>query len=255
MKTNEHIPMKALAYSMMLLVLSLFSCSDSDPEQLPDDPIIHTRSGLIGENFYFSTNSTTLNNLSLESDDPEIAIGEFLTGINWIWIKTKKEGKTIVRLKDHDKILATIYVSVRYFGGDDIEEIAMHPYLKTEVFVNAQDPAIKTFIEDELWKEAKQRKRTQYAFNERDKTFRMYIPQLEETYYGSYEWNIDSLVLRYNDVEEKYAFKIETGSCYVIQADKTESYKLLYPDAGVTDARLKRIWYDYWMGGFHVGGI
>lgn len=140
-----------------------------------------------------------------------------------------------------------------YFGSEDIEEIAMHPALRTEVFVDAADADVKEFIEDELWKYAKLRKRSKYVFNPVDRTFQMNIIQLGEIYNGTYEWSIDSLILNYNGVQEKYGFKIGAVDCYVIQEDKTEEYKRLFPLAGITDVRLNRIWYDHCV--IHLGGL
>lgn len=92
----------------------------------------------------------------------------------------------------------------------------------------------------------KQKSKTKYTFDSDTKEFTMNNPRQEQMIEGTFDWSIDSLILKYNDVTEKYGFKIATGRiCYVIQADKTEEYQLLYPDAGITSVKVKRIWYDW----------
>lgn len=87
---------------------------------------------------------------------------------------------------------------------------------------------------------------TLYTFDAETKIFTINNPRTGEKYQGSYDWNIDSLTLKYNDMTEKYGFKIATGRHhYLLWADKTEEYRLRYPDAGITSVRVKKIWYDY----------
>lgn len=246
---------KILTYPLILFVLFLWNCSDSEKlsgESNADEHKVIIFNGFTGQKFYYSVNTETNDDLLLESDNPEIAIGE-IEDHHWICIQTKKEGVTYVRLSNRTGILMIFYVAAYYFGSEDIEEIANHPTLRNEVFVEAADADVKAYIEDELWKYAKLRKRTKYVFNPTDRTFQMNITQLGEIYNGTYEWSIDSLILNYNGAQEKYGFKVGSGDCYIMQEDKTEEYKRLFPQAGITDVQLNRIWYDHSI--IHLGGL
>ena len=55
--------------------------------------------------------------------------------------------------------------------------------------------------------------------------------------------------------KEKYGFKFATGMShgYIIEADKTEKYQQRYPDAGITEVKVKHVWKDD--GRIHVGGL
>lgn len=250
---------KVFTYSLVLFILLFLNCCESkDVPGEPDstDPEVVTCNGFTGQNFYYYVKNETNDDLVVESNDPEIAIGE-IEDHDWIRVQTKKEGVTYIRLRNSTRTLMIFHVAAYHFGSEDIEEIANHPTLKNEVFVEAADADVKAFIENELWEYANLRKKTKYIFNPADRTFQMNIIQLDELYNGTYEWSIDSLILKYclkyNGVQEKYGFNIESGNCYVIKEDKTEEYQRLFPSSGITDVRLNRIWYDHCI--IHLGGL
>lgn len=63
---------------------------------------------------------------------------------------------------------------------------------------------------------------------------------------GTYEWNITSLTLMYDDKTEKFGFKFATGMShgYILQSDKTSEYQQRYPDAGITEVKVNYVWKD-----------
>ena len=72
---------------------------------------------------------------------------------------------------------------------------------------------------------------------------------------GTYEWNITSLTLMYDDKTEKFGFKFATGMShgYILQSDKTSEYQQRYPDAGITEVKVNYIWKDN--GIIQLGGL
>ena len=248
--------MKNQVLIILLSILFLNSCSDSDSDQELTKPELISFTGWVGEKFYIPIDAKDKSYV-LISDDSQVASSEFMNDDQWICVNTIKPGRALVKVvdKDDDKILLEIAVTVSYFGSQNIEEITMHPTLKTEVIVEALNLEIKQMIENKLWDEIKQKKRTLYVFNDKTKEFSMDIVQMEQKKQGTYEWSIDSLVLRYDDTIERYGFEIATGRRnYILWEDKTKEYQTLYPEAGITSIRLCRILYDWDVIG-NIGGL
>lgn len=122
------------------------------------------------------------------------------------------------------------------------------------VIVKAKDIETQKKIEDELQVEGKSFIGTIYTFNRETNKFTMKTLS-RISHEGSYEWGITSLILRYDDRVERYGFNLATGMKYgyFIQADKTEKYQLKYPDAGITEVKVKHVWQD--KGIIEVGGL
>ncbi len=120
------------------------------------------------------------------------------------------------------------------------------PNVKSEVIVEAKDAEKKLLIENELWEYVKQRQRTLYTFDGETKEFTMDIAQSGVKYKGTYSCNMDSLILKYDNTTERYGFQIAVGRVsYIIKADKTKEYQLLYPNAGITSVKVNRVWYNW----------
>ncbi|MCS2890489.1 hypothetical protein [Parabacteroides faecis] len=233
----------------IFIIYSLFvfcCCSEKETIQDPINPDVTSFSGLVGEKFYVFIEMRA-NGYSLKNNDPQIISWEYIEKDDAICIYALNDGIGSIDVQDTEgNIKSIISVSAYDFGSSNIEEIAMHPTEKSSVFVEANDKNISKLIEDELWTEIKQKKKTLYSFNKETKEFTMNIPLLEQTFCGTFNWSIDSLTLKYNDITEKYSFQVATGRlCYIIRADKTKEYQLLYPDAGITSVKVKRIWYDW----------
>lgn len=226
----------------------LHGCSESQPDN--EQLTVPNRSSItlwIGETYDIILNAGfESNKYILKSDNPEIASAGFAENDNKFYINTFSDGVTSIRLidSDNDKVVNEISVTVLYFSSEKIEETYLHPN-KSEVFVTAQDVEVQKIIENELWKEIKERKFSVYTFSKETKRFTMDVPQLGAYYEGIYEWDINFLTLKYDNTIEKYAFEIAVGrNGYIIQADKTNEYQLLYPKAGITEVKMNRVWHD-----------
>lgn len=187
-------------------------------------------------------------NCTLNSSNPEVAVATIEEDSQWVEIKAKGSGHALITVIDNSgKIVAKAPVSSSYFDSPYIEEITNHRTLRSEVFIEAQDAALKKQIEDELRQEIRKWQRTQYTFDSRTLKFTMINDKIGVKNEGTYEWNIDSLTLKYNDVTKKYGFKIDhqQRTSYIIETNCTEAYKEKCPNAGISDVRYTRIWYDF----------
>lgn len=201
----------------------------------------------------------THGNFTLKSDNQEIATAIIRDDKTSVCVIAHKSGATMIRLIDTDKdqMLCEISVSVKYFGSSRIIDwgIPSEGYPGyPEVIVKAKDIEIQKKIEDELQVEGRSFIGTTYKFNSETNKFTMKtLSGIDHE--GSYEWDITSLTLRYDDRVERYGFKLATGMRYgyFIQADKTEKYQLKYPDAGITEVKVKHVWQD--KGIFEMGGL
>lgn len=233
---------------LSILCLLLLLCNCSEKEAIPEikKPILMSFVGFVGEKFYF-TPEVVSNDFTLKTDDPENISWEYLNNKNTICITPLRKGLFTIGLMDSNAdTVSLISIAARNFESENIEEVDMHPTQRSEVIVVAKDGTIKQLIENELWEYVKQRKQSLYTFNDVTKEFTMKIPLLEQNYQGTYDWSIDSLILKYKDITEYLGFKIAEGrNCYIIEADRTHEYQILYPDAGITSVQVNRIWYDW----------
>lgn len=235
-------------YLILCISLAFFSCSDSsnnepEPEYKPKYASFDL---FIGEKGYVYVKEPRAN-CTLNSRNPEIAVAAFEVNSQWIEIEAKGSGSTLISVIDSSgKTIAEAFVSSGYFDSPCIEEITNHSKLRSEVFIEAQDAALKKQIEDELWQEIRKWQRTLYTFDSKTLKFTMINDKIGVKNEGTYEWSIDSLTLKYNDVVEKYGFKIDQQRRnYIIEINCTEAYKEKYPNAGISDVRYTRIWYDH----------
>ncbi len=239
--------MKKLAFIICSLLL-ICSCSDKQTDPQPKEPSKTYFEPLVGEKFYASFDAEE-DDYTLKIDNPEIISWEYTKHKGVIRIKALSSGNASISVTDaNDNTIAIIGVWAHYFGSSNIEEITMHPdpNVKSEVIVEAKDAEKKLLIENELWEYVKQRQRTLYTFDGETKEFTMDIAQSGAKYKGTYSCNIDSLILKYENITEKYGFQIAAGRVsYIIKADKTKEYQLLYPNAGVTSVKVNRVWYDW----------
>lgn len=230
----------------------LVFCCCSEKEVIPEtiEPAVTSFSVFVGEKVYTSIEMNA-NDYKLKNNNPQIVTWDYIKKDDLICVYALRSGLGSIDVLDTEgNIRSKIFVSASDFGGSNIEEISMHPTEKSDVFVEADNSDVKQVIEDELWMDIKQKHKTIYAFDRNTKGFTMNIPQQEQMIEGTFDWSIDSLILKYDNVTERYGFKVATGRvCYIIEANKTKEYQLLYPDAGITSVKVKRIWYDWDMAG------
>lgn len=198
----------------------------------------------------------THGNYTLKSDNQEIATAIICDDKTSVCITTHKSGATMIRLidTDNDKIVCEVSVSVKYFGSSKIIDWGIPLEGSPGVIVKAKDIEIQKKIEGELQVEGRSFIGTTYTFNRETNRFTM--KTLSGIFReGFYEWDITSLTLRYDDRVEKYDFNLATGMKYgyFIQADKTKKYQFKYPDAGITEVKVKHVWQD--KGIIEVGGL
>lgn len=231
-----------IIYSLLVFC----SCSEKEVIQETINPDVISFSGFVGERFYAFVEMKA-NGYKLKNNNPQIVTWDYIEKDDAICIYAINTGiGTIDVLDIEGNTRSIISVSACDFGSSNIEEISMHPTEKSEVFVEANDVDVKQLIESELEEDIRQKHRTLYTFDKKTKGFTMNIPQQNQMFQGTFDWSIDSLTLKYNNVTEKFGFQVATGRvCYIIRADKTKEYQLLYPAAGITSVKVKRIWYDW----------
>lgn len=227
-------------------LLVFFSCSEKEVIQETIKPTVTFFPLFVGERVYTSIEMKA-DDYQLKNNNPQVVAWEYTKRDSVICVYPLSAGIGSLDVLDMEgNIRSIISVTACDFDSRNIEEISMHRTEKPDVYVEANNSEIKQLIEDELWRDMKQKSKTKYTFDSDTKEFTMNNPRQEQMIEGTFDWSIDSLILKYNDVTERYDFKIATGRiCYVIQADKTEEYQLLYPDAGITSVKVKRIWYDW----------
>ena len=231
----------------------LFGCSKNEADQKIAEPTTTTisYSVLAGQHIYAPLKKGNSEYI-LKTDNPNIVTFEYLEDIEAVSISTLDCGKASITVTDaNNDTIAIIKISANYWGSKEIEEIGQSETVKPEVLVVSKDMETKLLIEKELWNYINQRNGTLYSFDGKTKEFTINITQLGERYQGTYCWSIDSLVLNYNNMTEKYGFQIIQGrDYYKIQADKTKEYQSIYPKAGITSVKISRIWYD--SGKLHI---
>lgn len=236
--------MRIIIFSILCLALSIFSCTKSDNDQTtggtPQTKIIRLP-GLVGEGFYVSIESE-ISQCTLELSEPEVASAKLIKDKKAVHVKMLNIGETSITVVNSEgNKIAIIYVRASYFSGQ-LEEWRRVENIESEIIVEATDSQIKQSIHNELSKELELKLGTKYTFDADTKKFTMDIEQTAKKYRGVYAWNIDSLFLKYDDTVEKYSFDHCGSYYYVIEANKTKEYQLKYPQAGITDIRIKRVW-------------
>lgn len=236
----------------LLLIICLCLSSSACSEEQADEPEKKEVSVWAGETKHVSIETDlTHYNYTLKSENEEIATAIMNNNTQAsIYVITHKKGKTMIRLIDIDnnKILCEITVYANYFGSPEIIDCGIpqegYPGYPG-IFVKAKDVETLKNIENELWTEGLTLIGVIYSFNRDTQKFTMKT-DAGIFYEGTYEWDITSLTLIHNNKIEKYGFQFAIGMMnrYLIQVDKTEEYQQRYPDAGITEVKVNRIWYD-----------
>lgn len=195
-------------------------------------------------------------NHTLISDNQEIATAYPDDNETGAYIIAHKSGDTMIRLVDtnDNKTLCEIYVHVIYFGSPEIIDWGFSLEGYSGIIVKAKNIEIQKKIEDELLAEHKLLIGATYTFNSKTKKFTMKTNS-GISFKGTYDWDITSLTLIYDNKIEKYGFKFAVGMRYgyIIQTDRTNNYQQKYPNANITEVRVNRIWKDN--GIAIVGGV
>lgn len=235
------------------LLTSLCGCSEEQPNEPKKQSVSLWPEGRSHVNIEADLAHS---NYTLISDHKEIATATLDDDKTGISIIAHKSGTTMIRLvdTDNDKTICEIYVYVKYFSSPEIIDWGFSLESYSGIIVKATDIEIQKKIENELREESRLLIAAIYAFDKDTRKFTMKTNSgiLHE---GSYEWNITSLTLIYDDKVEKYGFKFAVGmkDGYIIQADKTEKYQQQYPEASVTEVKVNRVWKDN--GIIRVGGL
>lgn len=184
-------------------------------------------------------------NYKLISDNQTIATAIINKNKTNIHVMTHKSGTTIIRLVDIDSnnTLYKISINALFFSSTQIVEMDYTPN-KSEFIIKATDRTIANTIEKELEKERKNTLFSTYTFDEKTKTFTAKT-YTGISYKGVYKWDITSLTLICNKIIEKYEFKIAIRrNGYIITDDKTKKYQQRFPNAGITEVKVTRVWRD-----------
>ena len=224
------------------LFISLYGCSEEQPYEV-EKKSVSIWEGMTS--YVIIETDLTQHNYKLESENQEIATA-ILDEMS-VCIATYKSGNTMIRLIDTDnnKIACEIYVYVKYFNSPEIINWGIPLKGNPDypgVIIKAVDLRIPPEIEVELREKEKPFIGATYTFNQETKKFTMETDSgiFKE---GTYEWNITSLTLMYDNKTEKFGFKFATGMSYgyILQSDKTVEYQQRYPDAGITEVKVNYI--------------
>ena len=236
------------------LLISSYGCSEEQPYEVEKKSVSIWEG--VTSHIIIETDLTE-HNYKLESENQEIATATL--DVMGVCIATYKSGSTMIRLIDTDnnKIVCEIYVYVIYFNSSEIINWGIpfegHPG-SPGIIIKAIDLRIPPEIEVELREKEKPFIGATYTFNQETKKFTMETDSgiFKE---GTYEWNITSLTLMYDNKTEKFGFKFATGMSYgyILQSDKTVEYQQRYPDAGITEVKVNYIWKDN--GIIQLGGL
>ena len=227
------------------LLISSYGCSEEQPYEVEKKSVSIWEG--VTSHIIIETDLTE-HNYKLESENQEISTATL--DVMGVCIATYKSGSTMIRLIDTDnnKIVCEIYVYVIYFNSSEIINWGIplegHPG-SPGIIIKAIDLRIPPEIEIELREKEKPFIGATYTFNQETKKFTMKTDSgiFKE---GTYEWNITSLTLMYDDKTEKFGFKFATGMShgYILQSDKTSEYQQRYPDAGITEVKVNYVWKD-----------
>ena len=226
------------------LLISSYGCSEEQPYEVEKKSVSIWEG--VTSHIIIETDLTE-HNYKLESENQEIATATL--DVMGVCIATYKSGSTMIRLIDTDnnKIVCEIYVYVIYFNSSEIINwgIPLEGHPGSPGIIKAIDLRIPPEIEIELREKEKPFIGATYTFNQETKKFTMKTDSgiFKE---GTYEWNITSLTLMYDDKTEKFGFKFATGMShgYILQSDKTSEYQQRYPDAGITEVKVNYVWKD-----------
>ena len=238
----------------VLLLASSYGCSEEQPYEVEKESVSiwegDTRHVIIETDL-------TEHNYKLESENQEIATATL--DEMGVCIATYKSGSTMIPLiaTDNKKIACEIYVYVKYFNSPEIINWGIPLKGNPDypgVIIKAVDLKIPPEIEVELREKEKPFIGATYTFNQETKKFTMETDSgiFKE---GTYEWNITSLTLMYDNKTEKFGFKFATGMSYgyILQSDKTVEHQQRYPDTGITEVKVNYIWKDN--GIIQLGGL
>lgn len=223
-------------YVFLLVSFLLIGCS-KDEESMANDSSIKLSSYsirfLAGDECLIDVYSNT-DNLSLIDENPEIATGWWVNSGKSIRVKGEGVGVTSICIKDryNPEILSKIEIISDYFEG-----IFKEDGDKASIVVQSNDKVIQEKIETELKTMAVARTGTLYSFSKSSKI--VIIKDLQENCCsGSYDWNIDSITIKMNEMIQKYLFRRIDDSLVEIDLDLTEIYKLKYPNSFIYRVRV-----------------
>lgn len=237
--------------AIMLIICSvlLFCCCASEKEEIEvpvkNKTTTHQYYQLIGEVIRISLDLDT-NGYSIKNNNPEGLLCEYLNDKKVIRLTSIKEGELSIHIVDATGNVVQIHkVSASYWESNNIEICDEDSHEKKKAIVQTNNLEVKQTIEKQLTEYLHKRESTQYTFDAKTGRFTMNNALMEETYGGTYVWNIDSLILSHDGITERYGFQSTyKGMCLIIRYDKTKEYQALYPDGGITTVTVQEIWRD-----------
>lgn len=236
--------MKYFVFSLFCM-LALFACSESEVIE-PEKPKPYQAS----YSFWAGTKSLVEVYMDpadyiLGNSDPTVASVRYDKSENVLIVNTHRVGDTTVTLTGEEgEVAVTLTIHSCYWEAGRILE-GENEFIKAEVLVDCEDANIRKDIQKELRQYIDNKKEMTYTFDAASRTFTMKAADSDEVQHGTYSWNIDSLALDYNGVHEEFAFQFtKTQYCYFIVEDKTETYRALFPDAGIVSVKVQRVWFE-----------
>ena len=156
------------------------------------------------------------------------------------------EGESSAHILDKkNKLLKIVEVQATMWGSEEVEvDNSGHPYLQSEVQVEAQDTQTKQNIEKELTQELKNRNGTRYTFDNQSRLFTITSLDGTKGYEGTYQCSADSLIMQTESIKKRYGYEVSLDKFLVVQEDRTQEFCRRYPEAGVTSVVTREIWRD-----------
>lgn len=231
-----------LKLTISIVFFILISCSRNEEPDNIVDPIRLSSdfvSFLPGEECIIDVFSK-MEDLALLEENPNIASGWWTNQGQSILIRGESVGETFITIRDrkNPNISAEIRVVANYFSGDFEEQGD-----KSSIIVQACDNSIVDIINDELKIMAEKRSGIIYSFNKDNKTVDIDYSNSgykKKKHIYDYDWGKDYLYISIEGNVDKYGFGSFDSSKYVmLEIDLLEVYKIKFPDANVSIAKLK----------------
>lgn len=177
--------------------------------------------------------------LGLVSMNPDIASGWWSDNGKKIIIKTHDVGTTSVIVKDRNDYRRSVEINVtsEYLNGN-FEVVGE----KAEILLSVNDAFIQGVIETELKAMAQALSGSTFLFNSKTKAVDIDYTLAGSKggkYKGTYDWYVDSLIVKVDDATDKYNFgAIDNNSVMIEVRDLAEMYRKKYPQLVISTVRL-----------------
>lgn len=177
--------------------------------------------------------------LAIMDKNADVASGWWSDNGKKIIIKTHNVGTTSVIVNDRkdDSRSVEINVASEYLNGN-FEVVGE----KTEILVSVNDASIQREIETELKAMAQALSGSTFLFNSKTKAVDIdytLAGRKGGKHKGTYDWYVDSLIVKVDDVTDKYNFgAIDNNSLMIGVRNLAEMYRKKYPQLVISTVRL-----------------